>query len=62
MIQRGCYWNTKLAQQEYAVPVVGDKKMLSLMLFFTNDFADYRVVTVKTFVSCGCKVPCQALR
>jgi hypothetical protein len=34
MIIRGCYWNTKQAQQEDAVPVVGDKKMLSFIFFF----------------------------
>jgi len=33
MIIKGCYWNTKLAQQEDAVSVVRDKKMLSF-----NDF------------------------
>ena len=33
MIIKGCYWNTKLAQQEDAVPVVGDKKMLSFNAF-----------------------------
>jgi len=34
MIIKGCYWNTKLAQQEDAVPVVGDKRCYLLMLFF----------------------------
>jgi len=33
MIIKGCYWNTKLAQQEDAVPVVEDKKMF--FLFFS---------------------------
>jgi len=34
MIIKGCYWNTKLAQQEDAVPVVEDKKMLFFILLF----------------------------
>ena len=61
MILRGCCWNTKLAQLVPAVQLLGIKEVVFECVSLQKEFTVYCVVIVKTFVSWGCKVPCQAL-